>query len=78
MSGGTFGISELGFAAGTLEPFLPIPGLMVKAQCSCDVAIKMNSSIDSTNVLVANWKLLYWAKWLLAIRLTIFYGSLKG
>ena len=36
---------------------------MVKAQCLWDVAIKMNSSIDSTdvlNVLVANFKpLLY-------------------
>ena len=37
---------------------------MVKAQCLWDVAIKMNSSIDSTNVLVANLKPLYWAVWL--------------
>ena len=29
---------------------------MVKAQCLWDVAIKKNSSIDSTNVLVANLK----------------------
>ena len=28
--------------------------IMVKAQCLWNVAIKMNSSIDSTNVLVAN------------------------
>ena len=33
---------------------------MVKVQCLWDVAIKMNSSIDSTNVLVANLKPLYW------------------
>ena len=33
---------------------------MVKAQCLWDVAIKMNSSIDSTNVLVANLKPLHW------------------
>ena len=32
--------------------------VMVKAQCSWDVARKMNSSIDSTNVLVANLKAL--------------------
>ena len=31
----------------------------IKAQCLWDVAIKMNSSIDSTNVLVANLKPLY-------------------
>ena len=36
---------------------------MVKAQYLWDVAIKMNSSIDSTNVLVANLKSLYWALW---------------
>ena len=36
---------------------------MVKAQCLRDVAIKMNSSIDSTNVLVANLKPLYLALW---------------
>ena len=29
---------------------------MAKAQCLWDVAINMNSSIDSTNVLVANLK----------------------
>ena len=34
--------------------------LMIKAQCLWDVAIKMNSSIDSTNVQVANLKPLYW------------------
>ena len=34
---------------------------MVKAQCLWDVAIKMNSSRDSANVLVANLKPLYWA-----------------
>ena len=33
--------------------------VIVKAQCLWDVAIKMNSSIDSTNVLVANLKPLY-------------------
>ena len=27
-----------------------------------DVAVNMNSSIDSTNVLVANFKPLYWAR----------------
>ena len=36
---------------------------MVKAQCLWDVAIKMNSSIDSTNMLVANLKSLNWALW---------------
>ena len=30
---------------------------MVKTKCLWDVAIKMNSSIDSANVLVANLKL---------------------
>ena len=30
--------------------------VMVRAQCLWDVAIKMNSSIDSTNILVANLK----------------------
>ena len=35
--------------------------MMVKVQCLWDVAIKMNSSIDSTNVQVANLKPLYWA-----------------
>ena len=35
--------------------------IMVEAQVL--VAIKMNSSIDSTNVLVANLKPLYWALW---------------
>ena len=34
----------------------------VKAQCLWDVAIKMNSSIDSTNVLAANLKPLYWVR----------------
>ena len=29
---------------------------MVKEQCLLDVAIKMNSSVDCTNVLVANLK----------------------
>ena len=37
--------------------------VMVKAQCLWDVAIKMNLSIDSTNVLVPNLKPLYWALW---------------
>ena len=37
--------------------------VMVKAQCLWDVAIKINSSINSTNVLVANLKPLYWALW---------------
>ena len=32
---------------------------MAKAQCLWDVAVKMNLSIDSTNVLVANLKPLY-------------------
>ena len=36
---------------------------MVKAQCLRDLAIKMNSSIDSTNMLVAYFKPLYWALW---------------
>ena len=36
---------------------------MVKAQCLCYVAIKMNSIIDSTSVLVANLKPLYWVLW---------------
>ena len=35
---------------------------MVKAQCLWDVTIKMSSSIDSTNVLAANFKLQYWAR----------------
>ena len=37
---------------------------VVKAQSLWDVAIKMNASIDSTNVLVANLKPRYWAPWL--------------
>ena len=37
--------------------------VMVKAQCLWDVAIKMNSSTDSTNMLVTNLKPLYWALW---------------
>ena len=36
---------------------------MIKAQFLWDVAIKMKSIIDSTNVLVANLKPLYWALW---------------
>ena len=36
---------------------------MVKVQCLCDVAIKINSSTDSINVLVANMKPPYWALW---------------
>ena len=36
---------------------------MAKALCLWDVAIKMNSSIDNTNVLVANLKPLYWGLW---------------
>ena len=36
---------------------------MVKVQCLWDVAIKMNWSIDRTNVLVDNLKPLYWALW---------------
>ena len=36
---------------------------MVKAQCLWDVTIEMNSSIDSTNILVTNLKPLYWALW---------------
>ena len=34
---------------------------MAKAQNLWDVSINMNSSIDSTNVLVANLKPIYWA-----------------
>ena len=37
--------------------------VLVKAQCLWDVAIKMNSIIDSTNMLVANLKPLYWGLW---------------
>ena len=37
--------------------------VMAKAQCLWDVAIKMHSSIDSTNVLVANLKPLYRELW---------------
>ena len=36
---------------------------IVKVQCSQDVAIKMNSSIDSINAPVANLEPLYWALW---------------
>ena len=38
-------------------------GGMVEAQCLWDVVIKMKSSKNSTNVLVANLKPLYWARW---------------
>ena len=34
---------------------------MAKTQCLWNVVIKMNSSIDSTNVLVVNLKPKYWA-----------------
>ena len=34
---------------------------MVKAQCLWEAARKMKSSTDTTNVLVANLKPLYWA-----------------
>ena len=33
---------------------------IIKAQCLWDLATKMNSGLDSTNVLVSNLKSLYW------------------
>ena len=36
---------------------------MIKVQCLWDEAMNINSSIDSTNVLVANLKPLYWTLW---------------
>ena len=41
---------------------------MVKVQCLWDVAIKMNSSVDGTNVLVANLNLSLFVSYAMLMR----------